>query len=101
MRGAGANFGVATELVFTLEEVAPKMFAGDVVMFGRGTGPVPAAEAEQTRYEIVSNFFDYFIHTAPDECSALMILAPKGPVIQRLVHVPKDPAMSVLQVHVF
>ena len=98
MRGAGANFGVATEFVFTLEEVAPKMYAGDVVMFGKGTGPEPAVEAEQTRCEIVSNFFDYFIRTAPEECSAFLILRPQGPVVQRLVHVPKDPTMPVSQV---
>ena len=97
MRGAGANFGVAVKLVFRLDVVAPKVFAGDVVMFGKGTAPNPMMESDKTRFDIVLNFFEYF-QNAPDECAALMVLAPKGPVISRLVHVPKDPTMPPTQI---
>ena len=43
------------------------MFAGDVVIFGKGTVPQLAVEAERTRYETASNFFDYFQTAVPDE----------------------------------
>ena len=92
VRGAGANFGVVVEMVFSLGVVAPQLFAGDVVKFGKGTGPGYAfgfIDCKESREQLALRFFEFF-GSAPDECSALCVLAPKGPVVFRIVYCPKE-----------
>jgi len=96
IRGAGSNFGVAINMVFSLTQVSPKVFAGDLVKFGRGTGPgkyLFCINSKATREELVMKWFDFFSKEGtPDECSSLLVIAPKGPVVSRIAYIPTEEA---------
>jgi len=92
MRGAGANFGIAVKMVFSLTSVAPSIYGGDVIKFGRGTGPgaiVCCLNSDKTRNEIVMKWFEHF-QNAPKEAYSLLVIAPKGPVVTRLCYIPSE-----------
>jgi len=84
MRGAGANFGIAVKMVFSLTKVAPTIFGGDVIKLGLGQG-----ETDKTKSEIVQKWFELFSE-APVEAYSLLVLAPKGPVVTRLCYIPTE-----------
>jgi len=96
IRGAGSNFGVAIEMVFSLTRVAPKVYAGDLVKFGKGTGPGKLTcccciNSKETREELVMKWFQFFdAKDTPIECSSLLVIAPHGPVISRLCYAPVE-----------
>lgn len=94
IRGAGANFGIAIEMVFSLTQVSPKVFAGDLVKFGKGTGPgklLCCVNSKKTKEELVMEWFSFFSHkNTPDECSSLLVIAPKGPIVSRIAYIPTD-----------
>jgi len=87
MRGAGANFGIVTKMVFSLTKVSKKIFGGDVVKFGKGPGP--GMNSDHTRAEIAMKFFEFF-DGSPDECNGILVLAPKGPCATRLCYTPSE-----------
>ena len=94
IRGAGSNFGIAVEMVFSLTKVSPKVFAGDLVKFGRDTGPgkfLCCLNSKVTREELVLKWFDFFsLEDTPNECSSLLVIAPKGPVVSRICYIPTE-----------
>lgn len=94
IRGAGSNFGIAINMVFSLTQVAPKVFAGDLIKFGKGTGPgkiVCCVNSKKTREELVMKWFSFFSQeSTPDECSSLLVIAPKGPVVSRIAYTPTE-----------
>lgn len=94
VKGAGSNFGVAIEMVFSLTKVAPKVFAGDIIKFGKDTGPgsvlcLKFLNSDKTRQELVLHWFNFF-DSAPSECSSLLVIAPKGPVVSRICYTPSE-----------
>ncbi|CAE8592068.1 unnamed protein product [Polarella glacialis] len=88
--GAGANFGIATRFKFKLTKVARNVLAGDVVRFPKGEGP-PIFNSGKTRFELIKQWTGFYA-TAPDECSALLVLAGQGPVVARIAYIPKEEA---------
>jgi len=94
IRGAGANFGIAIEMEFSLTQISSKVFAGDLVKFGKGTGPgklLCCLDSKQTREELVAKWFSFFSQkNVPDECSSLLVIAPKGPVVSRISYIPTE-----------
>ena len=96
VRGAGSNFGVAVEMVFSLTKVAPKVWAGDLVKFGKGTGPgkflcCACINSKETREALVMKWFNFFESAdTPVECSSLLVIAPKGPVVSRVCYAPTE-----------
>ena len=91
-QGAGANFGVVTSMIFNLTKVPPKVLAGDVVKFPLGSGPpCGCLNSGKSRYELVQHFVDFYL-SAPDECSALLVIAPQkaSPVVYRVCYIPKE-----------
>lgn len=92
--GAGSNFGIATKMVFRLSKVPSTVLSGDIVKFPIGEGP-PIWNTGKTRLEILMNHIRYFQGDenkgrAPDEVSALIILAGQGPVVARAVYIPME-----------
>ena len=95
VRGSGSNFGIALEMVFDLSVISPKIYCGDLVKFGKGTGPgkfLWCINSKQTREELVMKWFDFFSdETTPDECSSLLVLTPQnGPVVSRITYIPSE-----------
>lgn len=93
IRGAGANFGVAVEMVFSVSPISPKVYSGDMVKFGKGQGPgklLWCLRSKQTREELVAKWFQFFSDkTTPDECSSLLVITPQGgPVVSRICYSP-------------
>mmetsp|Transcript_19079 Transcript_19079/g.26847 ORF Transcript_19079/g.26847 Transcript_19079/m.26847 type:complete len:519 (-) Transcript_19079:481-2037(-) len=95
VKGAGSNFGVAIEMVFSLTKVSPKVFAGDIIKFGKDTGPgavlcLKFLNSDKTRNDIISNWFKFF-DNAPSQCSSLLVIAPKGgPIVSRVCYTPTE-----------
>jgi hypothetical protein len=94
IRGAGSNYGIAIEMVFSLTQVALKVFAGDLVKFGKGTGPgkyLCCLNSKATREELVKKWFIFFSQeSTPNECSSLLVIAPNGPVVSRISYIPTE-----------
>ncbi len=94
IRGAGSNFGVVIEMVFSLTNMAPRVFSGDLVKFGKGTGPgklLCCINSKQTREELVMKWFEFFSdETTPEECNSLLVITPNGPVVERICYIPKE-----------
>mmetsp|Transcript_22884 Transcript_22884/g.63660 ORF Transcript_22884/g.63660 Transcript_22884/m.63660 type:complete len:156 (+) Transcript_22884:709-1176(+) len=93
MRGAGSNFGVATKLVYNLTPIpnGGGIYSGDIVKFPVGEGP-PIYNSGKMRLELllIMNYVNHFLsETTPSELSALLVLAAKGPVVARVVYIPK------------
>lgn len=93
IRGAGANFGVAVEMIFSVAPISPKVFSGDLVKFGKGDGPgklLFCLQSKQTREELITKWFDFFSNkTTPDECSSLLVITPQGgPIVSRICYSP-------------
>jgi hypothetical protein len=94
IRGAGSNFGVAVEMVFALTKMPPKVYAGDLVKFGKDTGPGKifcCLNSKHTREELVLNWLDFFNDKdTPVECNSILVIAPNGPVVSRICYIPKE-----------
>jgi len=87
--GAGSNMGIATRFVFRLSVVSPVVIGGDVVQFPKNEGP-PLRNSRKSRYDLVMPWVEWFAGQAPDEVSALIIIACKGPVVARSFYIPAE-----------
>jgi len=90
MGGAGANFGVAVKMGFSLTKVAPLIYGGDMIKFAKDTGPgafCRCLNSDKTKNEIVMKWFEFF-DEAPKEASSLLVIAPKGPIVIRASYIP-------------
>ena len=105
IRGAGANFGIAIEMEFSLTQILPKVFAGDLVKFGKGTWPrnfLWCLDSKKTGEELVAKLFSFFSQkNVPEECASLLVIAPKGPVVSRISYIPteKDSLLPEKEIH--
>lgn len=98
MPGAGANFGVAVEMVFDLIPISSPVFAGDIVKFGKDTGPGAMCccfclNSDKSKTELVVHTISFF-QEASEECALFMVIAPKGPVVSRVCYIPKEEDMK-------
>jgi hypothetical protein len=87
--GAGSNMGITTRFVFRLSVVPPVVIGGDVVQFPKGEGP-PFRNSCKSRYDLVMPWVEWFAAQAPDEVSAFIVIAGKGPVVARSFYIPKE-----------
>ncbi len=94
IRGAGSNFGIAIEMIFSLTQVSPQVYAGDMVKFPKGTGPgkyLWFLNSDKTRKELVMEWFRFFSdESTPDEVSSLLVITPNGPVVSRNTYIPTE-----------
>lgn len=94
IRGAGSNFGITIEMVFSLTQVSPQVYAGDMVKFPKDTGPgkfLWFLNSDKTREELVMKWFSFFSdESTPDECSSMLVIAPNGPVVSRISYIPTE-----------
>ena len=60
-----------------------------VVQFPKGEGP-PIRNSRKSRFELVMPWVKWFAVSAPDEVSALIVIAGKGPVVASSFYIPKE-----------
>jgi len=95
LQGAGANFGVAAEMVFNLSKVAPLNFSGDLVKFPKGEGPgkfLCCINSDKSREELILRSLNFSLDDkTPVECSSILVVTTNGgPIISRVVYAPQE-----------